>query len=310
MVQDFLNETYAALLQGEVGAALTLLSAELSQIRQQTHDVEWTELVRDVFRPHPVTRLIHEDPLIGRGFHYARNHRSNATLFDYIYYYRPVDMDDVSSLGRALFTYTSNTPLARAIRYRRSYIGRMLDAVAAEVDRPSVVVLEPGHLREVEFSFALSQGEIGDFVALGGDEESLERIARTYGPEGVRVRCTSLRGMAYGRHSLADYGVGGEDFIYAPILFNYLHDGQARTVLSQMWQAVRPGGRILICNALADQSHAAFFECFADWLPHYRTWLEIAALAQVIPAEEVAALTLEDDPNHAMGFFMVQKDVA
>ncbi len=309
MIREILNESYAGMLEGQVGAALTLLHAGLDEARRRTSDHEWRSLIESVCLSHPVTAMIHQDPFTATAFAATGAGYTDQRSLDCIYYgaLRCGSGADTVSLGRRIFGYTTNTAVARALRCQRRYVASVIDGVADAVACPRVLTIEPGRLREAELSFALANGALADLVAFGNDQPTLDQIARTYGRDGVRTVYGSPLAISRGDQSLADYGLRHFDLVYSSNFFNQLSTEAGQRLALSMWQALRPGGQLLISCVLAEAKDLAFLECYAGWQLVPRTRTEVADLIRTIPIAEIHGLTLDTDPDRAIAFLVLRK---
>ncbi len=307
MIDTLLDEVYDGLHQGHVGPALTYLYAGLHEARVSLAPKAWRAQVDTVCLPHRLTELIHQDPLIGGSFRAARRRRPDYRFLDSIYYGVPVTVDEITPLGKTIFAYTINSAASWAVRQQRRRIARLVDATARSVVRPRVLALEPGYMRAAELSFSLASGDIGHYTALSDSKALLARVARMYGRAGVRTVHGSLPAIAQGSQALTTLGRGELDLIYAPLLFSQLSERPAAILAARMWEALRPGGRLLIANFLSDCQDAAFLDCYAGWRFHYRSLGEIAGLIGAIPGDEVEALDLTPDRQQVLGTLVIRK---
>ena len=307
MIDILLDEVYDGLHQGHVGPALTYLYAGLHEARVSRTPAAWRAQVDTVCLPHRLTELIHQDPLIGGSFRAARRHRPDYRFLDSIYYGVPVTVDEITPLGKTIFSYTVNSAASRAVRQQRRRIARLVDATAADVTRPRVLALEPGYMRAAELSFSLASGAVAHYTALSDSKALLARVARMYGRAGVSTVHGSLPAIAQGRQALTRLGQGKLDLIYAPLLFSQLSERPAQVLIMRMWAALRPGGRLFIANFLTDCLDAAFLDCYGGWRFHYRSLGEIAGLLREIPGHEVDAVDLTPDRQRVLGTLVIRK---
>jgi hypothetical protein len=304
MIHTLLDEVHNGLTQGHVGQALTYLCAGLHEARRQRTAAAWHELVETVCLPHPLTALMHEDPLLHAGYKAAQRRLPDFRFLDSIYYRHPVTAQPVTPLGRRLFDYSVNTPLCRAIRAQRRALARRIDTVAARVERPRVMALEPGYMRAAELSFALAEERLDRYVAVSRNSAALAFVDRIYGQHGVSTFCGSL---AMASELQPAMRFDQLDLIYTPILFNLLSVQAAQSLLLRMWHVLRPGGELIITNFLADCPDTALFECYSGWHFHYRSLAEMAQLIQLIPHHKIDALDLTEDPQRVIGSLILRK---
>src|SRR5262249_19833365 len=154
-------------------------------------------------------------------------------------------------------------------------------------------------LREVEFSKAISAGQIRDFVALDQDQASIAVIDRDYAHLGVRTIEGSVRQILAGKMNPGQF-----DFVYAAGLFDYLSQPVACALTLRMFEMTRPGGLLLIPNFLPGVLDRGYMEAFMDWHLIYRDHPDMQALVTALPAEEVAGYDIFNDSDDAITFLL------
>ena len=85
--------------------------------------------------------------------------------------------------------------------------------------------------------------------------------------------------------------VGLFDLVYSTGLFDYLQQPVARRLVTNLFQLLNPGGRLLVANFLPGIRDVGYMEAFMDWRLVYRDEDALNAL-----------FTREDLANHE--FFM------
>jgi extracellular factor (EF) 3-hydroxypalmitic acid methyl ester biosynthesis protein len=285
---------------GRVHDGMESLVASLRTERERLAPAAWRGFVRDTLLAHPIRRVVHEDPLTSRAFMKPRGYSGDAVMMDFIYGTRPASAP--TRRAAEIYRYTTNGPASRAVRHRRQLLASLIDETAAERRGARVLAIACGHLREAELSAAVREGGLGELVALDQDATSLEVVAREYGAFGVRTERGSVRGLLSGSAALR-----GFDLVYAAGLFDYLEERTARRVCEAMFDAARPGGRVLIANFLPGIPDAGYMEGLMDWNLVYRTETELLGLAGGIARRRVADLTLSFDDHENVGYLSIGK---
>jgi hypothetical protein len=252
---------------------------------------------------HPICDLLHQDPFTYRAFSKPRGYAGDAVMMDYIYGLGEAGhaAREATPLGRAIFQYMDTRPSARAVRYRRELIAKLIDRTACQ-GGSRVLALAAGHLRELEISDAVRTGKLDDFVALDQDQASLAVIARDYARFGVRTIDGSVRQILSGKANPGQF-----DFVYAAGLFDYLGAPTASALARRMFEMTRPGGLMLIPNFLAGARDTGYMESFMDWHLIYRDHADMQALADVLPSHAVADCRIFDDDDDTIVFLLVTK---
>jgi extracellular factor (EF) 3-hydroxypalmitic acid methyl ester biosynthesis protein len=299
--KNALDSVNDALQSGGIARTLDGLFDNLKD-RREEEPQDWAAIARACLS-HPVSSLLHQDPLTYRAFAKPRGYAGDAVMMDYIYGLGEAGeaARNATPLGRAIFQYIDTRPSAHAVRYRRYLIAGLIDQ-AASGKQARVLAVAAGHLREVELSSAVQSGQLEEFVALDQDEASLAVVARDYGHLGIRTLPGSVRQILSGKAKTGQY-----DFVYAAGLFDYLSGRVAAALTCRMFEMTRPGGMMLIPNFLTGGGDAGYMEAFMDWRLIYRNQSDMMALASALPRNLVADRQVFDDSDDAITFLLVTK---
>jgi extracellular factor (EF) 3-hydroxypalmitic acid methyl ester biosynthesis protein len=176
-----------------------------------------------------------------------------------------------TALGQ-IYSYLTNAPASRAVRYRRKRLAQLIDVVQHR-DRglvstePRVISLAAGHLREIELTAGYQNGLAnGKIIALDQDTESLGVIAREYAKFGAVPLRANAKEIVTRKVPLV-----GSELIYAAGLFDYLPDSFARLLVGTMFESLNQEGCLLLVNFLPNIRDCGFMEAVMDWWLIYRT---------------------------------------
>ncbi len=244
----------------------------------------WQTLVSQCVS-HPLRRLIHQDPFSQRSFHKPRGYAGDAVLIDYIYSRncRLGEADDVSPLGERIFAFNRDTPACAAVRARRDLVASVIDEICVLNNRPDILSVACGHLREAALCRSVTSGDAGRFVAMDQDEASLEVVTHELSEYGVVPVCSSIKSVFRG-----DLARERFDFIYSTGLYDYLDDRVANKLTARLFQMLNPGGRLLVANFLPDIWGVGYMEAFMGWNLLYRSPEQMASVASSVPESELA----------------------
>lgn len=289
MITTILNESFDGIVQGVIGPALTYLYAGLHESRQQLADREWREQIDAVCLPHPLTHLIHQDPLIERALLAGLRGGQGTELLAYFCAPAPLENEALTPLGRTLFRYTTTTGLAAAFRALHQEVDRRMADVNALQDNALSLVID----RTESFSAAPAAVEGQLDFRWRGNHNRLHDVAPLppRPAQGARPE------------HLSSY-----HFVASPLLFSRLTQPEAAALIIRMWAALRPGGTLLLANLLPGVVETAFLECYAGVRFCYRSLQEIGQLLHHIPVDEIGDLTLEADSDHVLGLLALQKE--
>jgi hypothetical protein len=297
-------EAAGALLAGEqVDEAMAELFLGLQAHRLRAGDQDWEEYVGRCLA-HPLCGLLHQDPFTARAFRKPRGYAGDARLLDFIYAREeqwPIP-EGTSALGQLVFNYTTAAPAAEGVRARREFIANLLDDLADEMARPTVLSVAAGHLREVLLSAAVKRRKLGRYLALDADKDSLEEVKRAYGYYGVEVLAASVRQVLSGRVQLPPF-----DLVYSTGLYDYLPQATAQQLTRNLFALVRPRGRLVVANFLPGIRDIGYMESYMGWRLVYRTRLEMLDVAALIPEAEVRDIRLFSEENRNILFLQVTR---
>ena len=298
-----LNQVYGKLIEGKIAEGMDDLLLGLQTRLQSSSDQEWAEFVSMCLH-HPIKELLHQDPFTHRAFTKPRGYAGDAVLIDYIYgreEHWPLP-EETTEMGRRIFDYTSASPAPEGVRARREYIANMLDRLVEEIERPHVLSIAAGHMREAILSSAVRRRKLGRLVALDSDTDSLEEIDRSYGRYGIEVVPASIRQVLTRKTNLGDF-----DLVYTTGLFDYLQQSTAQRLTSAMFDLLRPRGRLLVANFLTGIRDIGYMESFMDWKLIYRTRQEMLEVSAEIPQAEIRDIRIFTEENQNIIFLQITK---
>lgn len=273
--QGFLDRTYLHLTNGNISQGVDLLIDTLHRVRAILEPREWNDYIENVCLKHPVMKLMHQGPLTSRAYLKPRGYAGDAQMIDYIY---GVDDDRyapeaTSDIGEQIFEYCMRRPAPVAVRERRRIVANHIDALAKRINKPRILALAAGCLREADISVAVKQRKIGEFIALDQDPQSLAVVERDYSQYGVSTVCADVHSLVKQNMKLGKF-----DFVYATGLFDYLKRPFAKRLARTMLSMTRPGGQILIPNFAPDVPDVGYMEAFMGWKLVYRDGEDLLAL--------------------------------
>jgi extracellular factor (EF) 3-hydroxypalmitic acid methyl ester biosynthesis protein len=279
--------------------AMDLLFNGLCEVRNSITPEEWQQFITTVCASHPVRAMVEQDPITHRSFHKPRGYAGDAVLLDLIYQDPSTQsiVDQCTAMGQQIYSYMIEAPAARAVRLRRDLIAATIDDVAGDVASPDIFSIACGHLRETQLSNAVQDGRIRRFYGLDHDAETIGYGVDALAPLGVQLLHGNALHLLKGQFK----DLGHFDLIYASGLFDYLNHNLARRLAEVMFGMLKPGGRMLIINAIPGMRDTGYMESFMGWSLIYRELDELVDIASCIPRDEVAEqdVFLEDNQNFA-----------
>jgi len=171
-----LDDLHARLLDGDIASGLPDLWDLLNGWRKRFDCATWRAFINTVCRAHPITPLVHREPMTAHSFAAPRGYHGDAELLDYAYRLHAVDTRDAVAV--ALCEAVAEGPAPRAVRCRRDILAAFVDDVAANTPDARILAVAAGHLREARLSAAVQNDAIRDYLALDQDPRSLDEITR------------------------------------------------------------------------------------------------------------------------------------
>ncbi len=270
-------DQYAEDLAAGRYSAVANIAGALAVYRAQVSHEEWRETVERDLRPHAITSLLHQDPYSSYGFRKPRGYAGDAVLLDFIYGGGASAslVASASTEGIAIYRQCLRHPSTAAIRARRDHLASRLTALYRSGKRPRVLSVACGHLREAgRLERAGVAAAPGRFVALDQDADTLEVALGDHPSLPIEPVQQSAFTLLRSGHQLGTF-----DFIYSAGLYDYLSDDFASRLTAKLTAMLKPNGRLLIANMLADFPGAAYMEAIMDWWLIYRTTAQFKRLA-------------------------------
>lgn len=299
--RQFLSMVWSDLKSGRVHGGMEALFDGLRDVHARLTRQEW-DAFREQAREHSLCKVLRTDPLTDHAFRRPRGYPGDAGLLDMIYDGVRVDYphrEGTSALGERIFSYLVASPAAHAVRSRRRVLAGMVDETPEMVDRPRVLSVAAGHLREAELSSAVRTGRIGEYVALDQDGDSLAVIEERHaGDPSIKTVQAGARELVAGRLDLGSF-----DLIYSAGLFDYLSARFARQLVARLFERLAPGGRLVVFNFAPDLRDVGFMETFLRWDLIYRTESDMEDLVCEVPADARGGVCVRRDPSGALVYF-------
>jgi len=295
-----LDQTVEQLLHNDI-SRLDDFVDYLNAIRLSRSATEWRALIADVIEPHGVLGFLHEEPLMRRAYEKPRGYPGDAPLLDLIYGDIPYN-GDITALGAQLHRWAGTHSGFRSVRERRQILAALYDRVAAERPMPRILSLACGHLREAQHSQAACAGGVSEIVAVDQDQLSLNLIAREQTASPITTIRSSIRRM------LVDPTVYGSfDLAYAAGLYDYLEEPVAQRLTASMFDALRPGGTLLVANFAPSLREIGYMEAVMHWNLIYRDESEVERFASEIPRDAIADMSMTRDGGGTVVYLTVKK---
>jgi extracellular factor (EF) 3-hydroxypalmitic acid methyl ester biosynthesis protein len=286
---EFLDIAMAKIQDGQVEQGMHLLVSELTTLYITTSSTSWDHLLEKGLLTHPIQDLLLQDPLTYRSFTRPRGYAGDAVLIDMIYFPQQTNMDSVSSIGQQIYRYNTRSPLSRTLRKRMKLTADYIDKFAQSRSNVSVLSVASGHCRELKYSEAMKNGDISKFVALDHDSASLNFMRNEYKDLNLESAPLSVSDLIKGKSQLGEF-----DLIYSAGLYDYLSTRFAQKLTKQLYNMLKPGGKLMLINIAQDYSEVGYLESYMNWAMVGRGKRETLELAAELRTNEPAILNVNN----------------
>lgn len=296
--RDLLDSAHEKLRLGMARLGMDEMVLGLRRLRNEDGEC-WRRFIEEHCRRHPITALLGEDPLTQRSLTKPRGYPGDPEMLDFIFGSGSLP-PGTSDLGASIFSYTTDGPAPRSVRARAGMIAHIIDDLSLQ--RPiRVLAVMAGHLWEAGLSEGVRQGRVEKYVAFDQDARTLASIdAAGYG-SAVTTYQGTLRSLFRGKSVFRNF-----DLVYSGLTDN-LPDATASRFIGALFDAVAPGGRLIVSNFCPELVDAGYMEAFMDWSLIYRTEEELAALTSELPADRIASSASYRDPYGNIAFLDLER---
>ncbi|MEY4980621.1 MAG: hypothetical protein RLZZ352_2891 [Pseudomonadota bacterium] len=264
---------------------------------------DWLNYLQTQLRASPVRSFALRCPFTRRCHDKPRGYAGDAVMMDLIY---GMGHDaSLDSVAEELLRATTATAAPRAVRWRRRHLAQVLDTVCERTwGQARILSVACGHLREAALSKGIREHGFKTLIALDQDTESLAQVGRDWGGHGVHLDPRSVRDLLGGRSPVAAQPM---DLIYTAGLYDYLGDAAATLLTQRLYEALAPGGTLLIANFMPGLPELGYMEGLMDWWLVYRDDQQMRKLTASLPASAQASLRQYHDPEHHISFLTLTR---
>ncbi|MCY1278486.1 hypothetical protein D9M68_241510 [compost metagenome] len=228
----------------------------------------------------------------------------NAQLLDYLYGLESQALQPLAAdRSREFFHLATTGPTARALRARRRMIARVLDDTCRRHGQDTrILCISVGHCREVELAHEVRHGRFGEMLVFDDDPVRLATVRQSYGGLGVSA-CQGNLDQLLENH----FGFSGYHLVYAAEACDLLDDRACERLAYRLFQAVGPGGRLLLANCRPGSASIDGLPALLEWRPHCRADAQLAALLDGVQGPEIASVRLFQDVGQRIGFLEARR---
>ena len=255
------------------------LLAELDQVAGRIGDsvVEVRRQFLDVTEP-----LLGRSRVIGHGRRKPYGYAGDFQIIDWTYN-QFVDHGD--PVGAALDQFYHAQIAPQAVRDRKDRFGAVLGELAIRNLRRPLAVLNVGsgpcrELVDGATAAGLSPSDL-DVVCVDNDARSISYAQELLGPA-WQNSVTFHHGNALRFRPRQSF-----DLVWSGGLFDYLDNRPAVSLLTRLWAAVAPGGRLVVGNFADTHPTRPWIEWCGDWFLIHRSLkqMRVLGLASTIPPD-------------------------
>lgn len=280
-VRNMLDQQCHKLQNGQGDHVVEELCSLLLPLRLHSLEEDW-QRVKETCLAHPIRELLHQAPYTFRAFQKPRGYAGDAVMLDYVY--DGVPPDSTSSIGRQVFAGTTGLSNGKSVIARRDLLTLHIDALAATKNRPRILSLACGHLREAQQSLAVKNRAIGEYYAIDHDQETLKVVDEEQRDQGVTPVHGSVVSVIRRKVEFREI-----DFAYAAGLYDYLSESLAAKTTKALFDMLAPGGQLLVANYVPNSHGRGYMDAFMDWSLIYRTEQDLQAVMALVPDGLIAS---------------------
>lgn len=292
--------------QGKAWDAIQYIVAMMLKKKKSLSNDEWSQYIKETVRNSHLKEFALLCPLTRRSFEKPRGYSGDAVMMDYIYGTpEAIQNLELDTISEEVFRFCTNSPVARAVRFRRRLMAKYIDEACAKNNKTTnLLSVACGHLREIDLSIHIKQKNFDQFFAIDQDSESLKVIEKCYTPYGISPQQVPIKNLITGRTKLETQKF---HLIYSAGLYDYLNPTVAEKLTNQLFSYVAPGGKLLIANFLPDIPDFGYMESLMDWWLIDRNPSEMDLLAGNIPSSQIKSKKLFKDPGGNIIFLELEK---
>ena len=277
LLNTVLNQSQNFIELGMVYEAFKLVCLNTSKLYSQNELLpnEQAELKAHILS-HKITKYFHLDPLTKHSFDKPFGYSGDATLLDFIYRIKGTNLGN-SFIGRELYSVSVQATPCDSVRWRAQHLAEKIESISKEIGKPiNALSIASGKLRELAY-ISDFESQINQFDCLDQDTMSNAEVRKNYASKNVNVMDESIKYVLTNKLQANHY-----DFVYSAGLFDYLDDKVAKRMIAKMYEAVKPGGKMLVPNFTPGMLEQGYMETFMDWYLIYRNEAQMIELTEEI----------------------------
>jgi extracellular factor (EF) 3-hydroxypalmitic acid methyl ester biosynthesis protein len=304
MLREYLDEVAPQVISrmNAASSQLPSLVSHLSDEQHASYRVFFRAQILPLLMQSPMLRRSYEKPLGYAGDYELmnmlyRDHAEGPTLF-----------------AKALNMYAAQEGAARANINRLPYLAAKMREILRQTRESRLTAASIGCGPARELSLLLSSSpELGrqlDVALIDQEERSITFCERTLGPLAAQTDARfqfireSIRRLLMARQLSAT--LGQRQLIYSAGLFDYLNQRSFVALLASLYEALEPGGQLVVGNVAADNPSRWMLEYYLDWFLIHRSRSDLTALASGLTPKP-ASVEVDAEPLGINLFLLIRK---
>jgi SAM-dependent methyltransferase len=246
-----------------------------------------------------LTRQLMEGPMWWQAYTKPRGYPGDYLAMKYIY---DGDLCGTSAFGQVV--HALGIHVGQFVVKRKDLMYQAIQEVAARCSNAegiTIVSLGCGPAREVvEFAQTHVAGtQPIKIVLVDQDNDALqfagkaieEALNQNPGKPNIEIQLTNMSVLRLMREINPAQLLGSSDLIYSAGLFDYFSDRTCCVLAARLYEALRPGGKLILGNMKAHTDMFWPLELIADWTLNYRTAENIITWSDKLEGAQISLQT-------------------
>lgn len=257
-----------------IGEIMPMVYANVKTITSKT-DSSTIKLCTDYMREH-VGEFVYKAPFAARAYYKPRGYAGDYEMMNHLY---RNEMVGETLFDQCMHKYFIDEPAGNAVKNRGEYLfTKIKELISTKKPGDSIKILSIASGPAMEMQLFVKrcpefhQYDI-QFYCIDQDEESLKHAQR----ELLSINRFYNTNFKFNFSNLAIKNIiaqgvpaSGFDLVYSAGLFDYFTDPVATMAGQKMFDAIKPGGKIIIGNFSKDNPNITQMEMVLDWILIYR----------------------------------------
>lgn len=303
-LEDILTEARTDLvpLMIEYSENLSKRVSNFTEEEHKNHGIFFREQLGDLF---------FECPFSSRAFKKPLGYAGDYELMNILYRKEP---EGNSIFGKLLNLHSREEPAGKATFNRLVYMDRIIRNCIASTrpERARIASIGCGAAKEV-YELLTNQPELGsglDLALVDQDTRALQHCEITLGPLALSTGAkfsfinNPIQQLIKAEHM--DLILGRRQLIYSVGLYDYLDDATFESLTRALYDALEPGGKLVIGNMAAHNPTKTWMAYATDWFLIHRSADELTALAVKV-TKTSKNVKIDSEPTGVNLFLHIEK---